>query len=374
MNGKQRVLVVDDESLNIDILAELLNDEYKIIVAKSGEQAISVANNDAPDLVLLDIMMPNMDGFEVCKRFKNSDSLKDVPILFISALNDSNNKINGFKVGAVDYITKPFQPDEVKARVRTHLQLYYLQKHLKDLVDNRTRQLVEAHEKLKDIHKIKNEFLHIINHQMRTPVNGILGVAEMIIDLCPETNQKKEMKDAFYHSRNRLLQMLDHTLMMCNLEENEVQQAESSSTIIINACKSLKLPLKTVEGKYKEINLRGSKEVFKNLLTELMAIAENIASNKIYAEVNINNNIDLELKIFLGNCLIPEQDLYSIFSESAAVHNASHIESLGLAPLVVNKIANILGWKVAINKNDNQEWSIVLTMPAVSKKEVQIVI
>lgn len=127
----QKILVVDDERYNINVLVELLKPSYKMMAAKSGEQALKAAHSaNPPDLILLDIMMPDMDGFEVCSRLKADPDTRDIPVIFLSALDDTANKVKGFMTGAVDYISKPFQPEEVHVRVNTHLTMNRLKQDL----------------------------------------------------------------------------------------------------------------------------------------------------------------------------------------------------------------------------------------------------
>ena len=118
-----RVLIVDDTRTNINILVEALRNDYKLSVATGGVKALDQVARNRPDLILLDIMMPEMDGYEVCTRLKAEESTKDIPVIFITALSEIQQKTRGFELGAVDYITKPFEAAEVRARVRTHLQL-----------------------------------------------------------------------------------------------------------------------------------------------------------------------------------------------------------------------------------------------------------
>ncbi|MEO5357253.1 MAG: diguanylate cyclase [Nitrospirae bacterium YQR-1] len=119
------ILIVDDEKSNIDVLVNLLNGEYRTVVAKNGEQALKRLNpiDDDIDLILLDILMPEMDGYEVCRRIKKNIDTRGIPVIFITALGEMENETAGFEIGAVDYITKPFKPPIVRARVRTHIEL-----------------------------------------------------------------------------------------------------------------------------------------------------------------------------------------------------------------------------------------------------------
>jgi putative two-component system response regulator len=120
---RPKILLVDDEPANLRVLNQTLNSLYRLRFAKSGNDALAAVDKDKPDLVLLDVMMPDMTGFEVCKRLKSSSKTKDIPVIFVTALNQADDETQGFDVGAVDFITKPITPAVVKARVATHLSL-----------------------------------------------------------------------------------------------------------------------------------------------------------------------------------------------------------------------------------------------------------
>jgi putative two-component system response regulator len=143
-----RVLIVDDAKTNIDILVAALRNEYRISVATNGASALAQANGGSPpDLILLDVMMPEMDGYEVCSRLKENVATARIPIIFITAMDDVENKSKGFDLGAVDYITKPFQVVEVKARVRTHLFLTHAMQALANqnkILDARVKERTKA--------------------------------------------------------------------------------------------------------------------------------------------------------------------------------------------------------------------------------------
>jgi putative two-component system response regulator len=131
-SDKPLVLIVDDNITNLDILVEAFHKDYRLGIAKSGEKALEYARNNHPQLILLDIMMPEMNGYEVCRRLKASDDTCDISVIFITAVHETASKTKGFDMGAVDYITKPFNVTEAKARVRTHLALIRMQAELND--------------------------------------------------------------------------------------------------------------------------------------------------------------------------------------------------------------------------------------------------
>ena len=138
---KATVLVVDDTPENIDILVGILGDEYKVKVAIDGPKALTIAAKNAPDLILLDVMMPGMNGYEVCKRLKQEPQTSHIPVIFVTALTDVSDETQGFELGAVDYITKPVSAPVVKARVKTHLALYDQKRLLEQEVKARTQEV-----------------------------------------------------------------------------------------------------------------------------------------------------------------------------------------------------------------------------------------
>lgn len=137
---KAKVLIVDDTPTNVQVLNETLQHEFKTYFALNGPDALEKAASITPDLILLDIMMPEMDGFEVCRRLKENIAMHDVPVIFITALGQSDEESRGLQLGAADYITKPFNPELVLLRVRNHIEL----KSRRDALEQRTRELEQA--------------------------------------------------------------------------------------------------------------------------------------------------------------------------------------------------------------------------------------
>jgi putative two-component system response regulator len=145
------ILAVDDTPASLRLLTDILSGEgYSVRSAINGELALKAAMAQPPQLILLDVNMPGMDGFEVCRRLKQEQKLHDVPVIFVSALSETPDKLKGFDIGGVDYVTKPFQREELLARVRTHLELYGLQNHLEEMVEARTRSLQESENRLQN--------------------------------------------------------------------------------------------------------------------------------------------------------------------------------------------------------------------------------
>lgn len=144
MSNKGKILAVDDTPASLKLLSDLLTQEgYQVRAAVSGKLALNAAIKNPPELVLLDICMPEMDGFEVCRQLKANPQTHDIPVIFVSAISETVEKVQGFELGAVDFVTKPFQREELLARVRTHLEVDRLRNHLEEMVAERTRELRE---------------------------------------------------------------------------------------------------------------------------------------------------------------------------------------------------------------------------------------
>jgi len=199
------ILIVDDVPKNIQVLGSILRPlGYKVEFATHGKQAIQWVHQNVFDLVLLDIMMPEISGFEVCEEIRKIEAYNDIPIIFLTAKTDGDSVVRGFELGAQDYVTKPFEANELLARVKTHLQLKHSKvllgetnKWLEKVVTERTADLVAAQKELEGLDQVKTEFLNLLNHELRTPLNGILGGLSIIqeYDLPDDLGQFINMLD-----------------------------------------------------------------------------------------------------------------------------------------------------------------------------------
>ncbi len=225
-NGKNHIMAVDDQPANLKLLEDLLNQLGHVVRSfPRGRLALEAAARNPPDLILLDINMPEMSGFKVCELLKSDVKLAGIPVIFLSALNDASDKVHAFQCGGVDYVTKPFQVDEVQARVQTHLKIHQLQKelqlhanHLEDLVAARTKELAETQARLKVLDRAKSDFLRLIHHELRSPLNGLLGVGELVLEEIGTSEDGKELREMFELSRQRMLSILDDALLLTEIE------------------------------------------------------------------------------------------------------------------------------------------------------------
>jgi two-component system sensor histidine kinase/response regulator len=194
-----KILVVDDNPKNVQVVANLLSEKgYIVEYALNGYDALELVASDNYDLVLLDIMMPGMDGFEVCKKIKQDARNNDLPVVFLTARTDTESLKKAFKYGGLDYVNKPFNVDELLARVKTHVELKASKDKLKEVnswleekVKERTADLEKANKELLKLDKAKSKFLQIISHEIRTPLNGILGFLSILKDTSMDKYTRK---------------------------------------------------------------------------------------------------------------------------------------------------------------------------------------
>jgi two-component system sensor histidine kinase/response regulator len=179
-NGRTPVvLIVDDVPGNLQVLAgHLAEAGYEVMAANNGPRALAIAANRKPDLILLDVTMPEMDGFRVCEKLKSDPDTADIPVVFLTARTDSDDVLRGFEAGAVDYVAKPFNKGELLARVRTHLEL----KAARDLILANHRQLEKYSRDLQRMNEQKNRFIGIVSHDIRGAFSNVVSVAEALRD------------------------------------------------------------------------------------------------------------------------------------------------------------------------------------------------
>lgn len=177
--SQQQILVVDDTETNLDILVETLGDLYNVRVATDGLQALEEVRRKKPDLLLLDILMPEMDGYELCARLKGNPKTRDIPVIFITSLTESIDETRGLELGAIDYITKPFSTSVIQARVKTHLELAGARKNLK-----------HQNEVLKENLELREQVEQVTRHDLKNPFRFSLHLPRCLPRTCPWKGKK----------------------------------------------------------------------------------------------------------------------------------------------------------------------------------------
>jgi len=230
MNINASILIIDDIPQNIQVLGSFLSThDYNISFATSAKEALLLLNENQYDLLLLDVMMPEMNGYELCLSLKERLHFKDIPIIFITAKSDSESIVKGFQVGGVDYITKPFNSFELLARVETHLklrkqsiQLQNINQTLEQQVNIRTNELQKANHKLSLLEKTKNDFLQLISHELRTPISGINILADLLLIKLNNSDYKHYI-ESIKHSSEKLIEFSELALLITSLSSDRSQ-------------------------------------------------------------------------------------------------------------------------------------------------------
>jgi two-component system, sensor histidine kinase and response regulator len=223
--ARKSIMVVDDNPDNLHLLMELLTDQgYRMRSAPSGERALASAQKEPPDLILLDILMPEMDGYEVCRHLKADERTRHIPVIFISALNEMFDKVSAFSVGGVDYITKPFQLEEVVVRVRTHLSL-----------EEMRHSLHVQNQQLQDQNQELEAFAHTVAHDLKNPLSTLLGFLELAReDLGHAADRTHKLFAMSTAAGYKMFNIIDELLLLASVRKEDVEIGPVDMTATIN--------------------------------------------------------------------------------------------------------------------------------------------
>lgn len=369
MKTDYTILIVDDTPENLSILGEFLS-EYNIKVALNGVKAISIAFTEPfPDLILLDIMMPDMDGYHVCRQLKENPKTKNIPVIFISAMTDVDDKVKGFNYGAVDYITKPFQIEEVRSRINTHLTLSSLQKRLANInieleqkVNERTIELIAAKNKAEESNKVKGYFLALMSHELRTPMTGILGFAETLRQELTDEMQK-EMSRMIFESGLRLKNTLDSILSFSRVESGKIKPEPIAFDIVEKSV--ILMHMHELHAQSKGLQLKFIPEDKVRIIALDEAMYEIIFNNLVNNALKYTNHGSITVDLFMQTtgdfnflCLkvsdtgigIPQDKLDIIFEEfrQADEGMSRNFEGVGLGLSLVKRYSEAMGGDVEV--------------------------
>ena len=359
-DNKSNILIVDDERFNLTLLSETLSQQgYHVEMANDGEQALTAISNSKPDLILLDILMPGMDGYEVCKRIKSDPETKHIPVLFISVMDEADNKVKAFECGAADYISKPFQVEEVIARVSTQLKL----EQLRHEMDLQNIELKKAKEQAETANRAKSEFLTNMSHEFRTPLNAVLGFAEMMRKDQNIPTLIQQNLDIIHGSGQHLLSLINDVLDMSKIDTGHIKLEVELIDLGLLFDELIEI-MKNRAGK-KDLQLtfehdsdfrqyvKTDRAKLRQILISLLSNAINCTEQgNIYLRLKVENNRPEETRLHIEvedtGMGIDEKQLEQIFEPFEQIGDRSQKKGTGLGLALNKQFVELMGGTINV--------------------------
>jgi signal transduction histidine kinase len=355
------ILIVDDNPTNCQLLAKRLSRQgYRCSQALSGKQALQMVAEQAPDIVLLDMMMPEMDGLEVLAVLRRSHDSISLPVLMVTARNEGEDVVSAFAAGANDYIEKPVDFPVLVARLQHHLA----HKRLDDEVKISRARLEEQNRKLEVGNRYKDNFLSSMSHELRTPLNAVLGFSEVLLDemLGPLNDKQKQYCGEIYNSGSYLLLIINDLLDLSKIEAGKLELELQHSEV--------RPLLEAVLGLMKEKAQRRGitlvcdiderldrvewdplrvKQMLINLLGNALKFTE--SGKRVTLSAGLAGDDEVMLSVTDEGCGICSEDLARIFQpfeQAASPMRKTHVEGTGLGLALVSRLAALHGGRVEV--------------------------
>lgn len=369
---KKNVMIVDDQPENLNVLAGLLRStDWDVCAFPRGELALYAAREQPPDIILMDILMPGLDGYETCRRLKQHQQTCNIPVLFLSALSEPNDKVAAFKAGGIDYITKPFQKDEVLARICTHLELHEHRQHLESLVTKRSQELADAHRRLKVWDGAKDQWLNLLSHEMRTPLTGIIGTAEFLFNELVSDKKTHPLRHGYEQSIDRMNKLIDDAMLLIQIDVTSSEFANQ----MIDCNPLLRRAVSQLACRHPEIEIVtdyssecGKAAVDENLLlrafSDLLFTTSRcvIDQEKIKVCSTVQNNL-FTATISTNGQSLPESDLLVFFDVGGQRTLLKGGGDFGLSPVLARKIMELFSGTCTIRNGTPNGLFIEATIP-----------
>lgn len=372
---RSTILAVDDHPANLNLLFDLLGDAgFDLLVAQSGESALARAEKTTPDIILLDIMMPGMDGFETCQKLKANPRTQKIPVIFMTALSDTVDKVKGFELGAVDYITKPIQAEEVLARVRTHLTIQRLQND----ITQKNKELEKFLAQEKELNQLKTHFLSMASHEFRTPLTTIQLSSNLLKRYGGKMGDEKRAEECAVIERAvmRMTTLLNDVLMIAKGEAGKVE-LNRERVNILELCQQVVDTYKLLSDGTHTVTITFSGDFVPILVDPklLHHVFSNLLSNAIKYSPK-GGTIAVQVKQTPERVLwqvtdqgmgIPADELPHLFEVFHRAKNAASIQGTGLGLSIVKQFVELHGGTITVNSVENQGTTFLITLPVIQE-------
>lgn len=365
------ILVVDDNHANLDILFDIFdNTNFEVSYASDGESCLELANSDPPNLILLDIMMPGIDGFEVCRRLKTNKKTQHIPVIFMTALTETIDKVRGFELGVVDYITKPIHPEEVLARVRTHLTIQQLQQDLQ----TKNEELQASLEREKELNKLKSRFISVASHEFRSPLT-LIGITTNMLKRYNERISGEKRIEHLKSIENSVQEMIDllNNILVLSKAEAENFQFSPEPVDIEDFCQCLveKFTLMSAEthpitffGTGEHVQIAVDPKLLEPILANLLsnAIKYSPAGGSITVEV-ARDDKHVTFRVTDEGIGISETDQQHLFDAFHRGENVGEIQGAGLGLSIVKQFVDLHGGTISVESKVNKGTTFTVILP-----------
>ncbi len=364
IEDKGTLLIVDDTEANLGVLFEFLSGNgFKVLVAGDGKRAIQKAKYAKPDLILLDVMMPGIDGFETCKILKSDEQTQEIPVIFMTALADTVDKVKGFQLGAADYLTKPIQHEEVLARVTSQLHFSNLKKQL----EARTVELEKRNMEL-------DAFAHTVAHDLKNPLNAIIGYTEMLVAECsPDTPLDEELIETLHRveqAGHKMVNIINALLLLAGVTKQAKveKQPLGMSEIINQVMQRLSYMIKEYQA---DIKLPESWPVALGYAPWVEEVWANYVSNALKyggKPPRIELGALREKKGMIRFWIrdngpgLTEKAKAKLFTPFTRLHTGN-VEGHGLGLSIVQQVVEKLGGQVGVESTEDQGCLFYFTLP-----------
>ena len=371
--AEANILIVDDEPENLNVLGELLTSVgYRVSAFPRGDLALAAVRDELPDLVLLDIRMPGMDGYEVCRHFKAVERLQQIPIIFLSAFAELSDKVRAFQSGGVDYILKPFAEAEVLARVNTHLGLRRHQLHLEKLVQQRVRELTEAHRRLQIWDDAKNQWLNVLSHEMRTPLTGLIGISELLFMDLPPDSEHHSLRTDYNCASRRISKLIDDALTLTRIDVESKSFAVTNlplAQVMRNALAELagqspECEVHATLDALEDVTVVGELELLHRALNDLLLTATHCvgAGERITVETRIDSG-QAELTILTHGKSLPGEALETFFDVGGQRILLKGGGDFGLGAALSSRIIQLFNGRISVRNGTPSGLVMEISLP-----------